>query len=229
MYNQMPDGLWPTYWRLGQLNRFIVISFLIMGFGYYELSGGAGFEPEVRPIATLDEATAQQDALPAAADPVPAQVVAVQPVPNDPVEVVADQAGVEPTDLAAATNEVGAELPVFRSLSEPAGAAVLTGIPARAPSETPSETPSDPTLVPVSTTEPAELPELETDAGGDVRWVDASGLNVRSGPSTGSSVLTSLERSEFVLVIREQTDGWALVRVEGDGTEGWVASRFLAR
>lgn len=211
------------------MNRFIVISFLIMGFGYYELSGGAGFEPEMRPTATLAEATARQDALPAAADPTPAQVDAVQPVPIDPVDDTAVQAGAQPTDLAAATNEVGAELPVFRSLSEAAGAAILTNIPARAPSETQPETPSDPTLVPVSTTEPAALPEVETDAGGDVRWVDASGLNVRSGPSTSSSVLTSLERSEFVLVIREQTDGWALVRVEGDGTEGWVASRFLVR
>ena len=31
------------------MSRFIVLSFLVMGWTYYELSGGAGFVPETRP------------------------------------------------------------------------------------------------------------------------------------------------------------------------------------
>ncbi len=32
------------------MNRFIVLSFLVMAWGYYEMSGGADFVPESRPV-----------------------------------------------------------------------------------------------------------------------------------------------------------------------------------
>ena len=32
------------------MNRFIVLSFVVMGFGYYEISGGSDFVAETRPV-----------------------------------------------------------------------------------------------------------------------------------------------------------------------------------
>ena len=35
------------------MTKFIVASFLMLGWGFYEMSGGADFVPEVRPIAQV--------------------------------------------------------------------------------------------------------------------------------------------------------------------------------
>lgn len=42
------------------MSKFIVGSFLVMGLAFYELSGGADFEPEVRPTETAVATTASQ-------------------------------------------------------------------------------------------------------------------------------------------------------------------------
>ena len=66
----------------------------------------------------------------------------------------------------------------------------------------------------------------ETTAG-RLRWIDAKSVNVREGPSTEFPVLGTLARGEAVLVVLEAGEGWSRVRIEGDGIEGFVASRLL--
>lgn len=59
-------------------------------------------------------------------------------------------------------------------------------------------------------------------------WVvDATALNVRSGPSTGHGVLDRLTRGEEVLVLSDNGAGWLQIRIEGDGVEGWVSRKLL--
>jgi uncharacterized protein YgiM (DUF1202 family) len=85
------------------MGKFIVGTFLILGLSFYELSGGAGFVPEVRQdvvaAAQVTDATAEvtradTSALasmtaPAVVAPAPATVVAtVQAQPTVPVAVV---------------------------------------------------------------------------------------------------------------------------------------------
>ena len=42
------------------MNRFIVLSFLVMAWGYYEMSGGSDFVPETRPVILAEvEATTE--------------------------------------------------------------------------------------------------------------------------------------------------------------------------
>ena len=57
--------------------------------------------------------------------------------------------------------------------------------------------------------------------------VTASALNVRSEASTESEVLTQLKRGTSVGVL-ESNESWTKVRL-ADGSNGWVASRFLGR
>ncbi len=59
--------------------------------------------------------------------------------------------------------------------------------------------------------------------------VNARSINVRSGPSTNDAVIGRLVDGEAVLVVSYDTlvQGWNLVRIEGDGIEGYVASRLL--
>lgn len=76
---------------------------------------------------------------------------------------------------------------------------------------------------------PAAEPEPQPAAGsGDVWYVTADMVNVRQGPSTGTSVVDRLTRGEAVTVSFEPGSEWAHVRIEGDGLEGYVALRFLS-
>jgi hypothetical protein len=60
-----------------------------------------------------------------------------------------------------------------------------------------------------------------------VMYVSGSSVNVRSGPSAETEALTKLPRGEAVLVLPSDTPGWSMIQIEGDGVEGFVASRFL--
>ncbi len=64
---------------------------------------------------------------------------------------------------------------------------------------------------------------------GKVLFVDAKSVNVRSGPGKDFDVVGRLVRGEAVVVVAEGEDagGWSLIRIEGDGVEGYVASRLL--
>jgi uncharacterized protein YgiM (DUF1202 family) len=59
--------------------------------------------------------------------------------------------------------------------------------------------------------------------------VNARSVNVRSGPSTSDPIIGRLADGEQVLLVVESApiEGWSLVRIEGDGVEGYVASRLL--
>lgn len=88
--------------------------------------------------------------------------------------------------------------------------------------------PAEPVMAqPVSLeTTPAAAPVADT---GKVLFIGAKSVNVRSGPGKDFAVVSRLARGEAVLVVAEGegADGWSLIRIEGDGVEGYVASRLL--
>lgn len=55
-----------------------------------------------------------------------------------------------------------------------------------------------------------------------------SQVNLRDGPSARGAVLGRLARDQTVTIISTDTPGWTRVRIEADGTEGFVASRYLS-
>lgn len=61
-----------------------------------------------------------------------------------------------------------------------------------------------------------------------VSRVLGSTVNVREGPSAKSAVVDRLTRDEMVTVISTDGSGWSWVRVEGDGIEGYIATRYLS-
>ena len=78
----------------------------------------------------------------------------------------------------------------------------------------------------------AELPDALTAAAEPVALrigrIIGSTVNVREGPSAKSAVLGRLARDEQVTVILTDGSGWSLVRIEGDGIEGYIATRYLS-
>jgi uncharacterized protein YgiM (DUF1202 family) len=71
-------------------------------------------------------------------------------------------------------------------------------------------------------------PEAAEPGDPTVMYVSATSVNVRSGPSAETQALTRLPQGEAVTVLPSDTPGWSMIRIEGDGIEGFIASRFLS-
>jgi uncharacterized protein YgiM (DUF1202 family) len=65
-------------------------------------------------------------------------------------------------------------------------------------------------------------------AAGDIGYVDAESVNVREGPGTENAVLTRLGRGEAVTIVATDASGWARIRIEGDGIEGFMSMEYLS-
>lgn len=85
---------------------------------------------------------------------------------------------------------------------------------------------------PVAESNPLVQAVMPVDAGADIvdiRRVTAGSVNVREGPSTSFSVLGRVTLGELVSVVEIAENGWAHIRLEGDGFEGWMSARFLSK
>ncbi len=71
--------------------------------------------------------------------------------------------------------------------------------------------------------------EVAAQPEGKLFYVASDVANVREGPGKDHAVIEKLLKGESVLVVShgEGPDGWSLIRIEGDGVEGYVASRLL--
>ncbi|WP_158275504.1 SH3 domain-containing protein [Maritimibacter sp. 55A14] len=87
------------------MSRFVVVSTIFMGWAFYELSGGADFDPAlnraVRKAETTPEAVPPPRPRPARAlsDPVPEPVAAPVPRPAAETQGAAPPTAAEPADL----------------------------------------------------------------------------------------------------------------------------------
>ncbi len=67
-----------------------------------------------------------------------------------------------------------------------------------------------------------------SDNVGNLAYVDAESVNVREGPGTENAVLTRLGRGEAVTIVATDASGWARIRIEGDGIEGYMSMDYLS-
>lgn len=204
------------------MKRFIFLSFAFMALGFYELSGGADF------------------------DPVAAREAAVQARAKSPEAEAAPQLAVGETPLAseqetdATTPEVtraALNLVTFEAAASPASIAVT---PAAA--EIPTEAPTGPS--PLSNEIEPEQPVLpslafagsSTQASSeavqlprDIRSVAGIAVNMRSGPGTQHGVVTQLIQDTQVEIIQDSGTGWVQLRPLQGGPVGWVADFLLTQ
>jgi len=127
-------------------------------------------------------------------------------------------------DPEGATEVLAAEPEATAPSDAPASAIGDAAIAAADPA--PAVTPVRFVPMPGPTLKPAPEYRTAPAAAGRILAVGANRLNVRAGPGVSAPVLDQIERGEEVLVIAER-DGWAQIRIEGDGIEGWVSRRLL--
>lgn len=205
------------------MKRFIVLTFLFLGWGFYELSGGAEFTPEVRGEQIAD-------AVPTAANSEPEVLVTrastmtsntsltttlAETNPSEDIttgDAVILQASLsQPSTSEAPVVEAEPEVFQFQSLVE--GAPTVADILPE-------------TEIAVLTPDVPE-PTVAAALSGTLRQVAGNRVNMRSGPGTNFSVLTTLTRGTDVEVLEVNANGWARLRQVSSGQEGWMAERLL--
>lgn len=179
------------------MNRFVFLSFLFMGWAFYELSGGADFEPpSARQIAGAEprEETEPEQAMPAiAATGIPA----TEPMPQ-PVKTAAP---ISPASAPA--------LPVITLPETPQPAAPATDAVLSLASIGEAVTSTNPILIK------------------NMRTIRVAQANVRSGPGTDHDILTRISGGTKIEVLQENGAGWVEFRLPESDTTGWVAASLL--
>ena len=165
-------------------------------------------------IPTLSQVVAQHMDAPkpvvevAADQPLPVQPKAEQPVTQDPAVVPAS------LSTLAASPAVETDTTTYTGYTQDAlGGGMSLSMPM---------------VQPTSETVTTDNTEVEP-VGGYIAYVSGSSVNVRSGPSAETEPVARLARGESVLVLPSDTPGWSMIRIEGDGVEGYIASRFLSQ
>jgi uncharacterized protein YgiM (DUF1202 family) len=203
--------------------RLTLLLIVGMGFALGTLGHDAG---QLRPglakaeaEGRLDEVWAEARARQAAvtADPVAEPVLAeVTPkpapvVPKEPEITIAEP--IQPDTIVEPVREVvqAVEEPIF-TLSAFGNEPVpgLDGIEA------------------VAEATPEPIAELSAAGDGTIWYVTADSVNVRATPSTDAEILGKLALGEATLLVQQVDAEWARIVIQGDGVEGFVATRFLA-
>lgn len=60
-----------------------------------------------------------------------------------------------------------------------------------------------------------------------LRWVAVESANVRAQPGRNGAIAGRVERNDVVQVLWMEDNGWARIRVEGDGADGFVFGDLL--
>ncbi|MCH2076167.1 MAG: SH3 domain-containing protein [Rhodobacteraceae bacterium] len=193
----------------------MVVTFLILGWGFFELSGGTDFEPPQREEASLN-ALRTQVAADEGAVVTRASAAQTVTILGDPIAQPETQAVVTPlTEVPTAENPT--TLASFGQVTTPETSA-------------PEASAIDTAITPEPTTEPiAPLPGLEALVTTlDVREVTGTRVNMRQGPGTNFEVITQLVQGDQAEVIQSSENGWVNIRVLATGEEGWMAARLMA-
>lgn len=200
--------------------RFILLSFVFLGWSFYEMSGGADYHPSANSIQArvlLDNQRPQ-------ARPMRVNVIEVAQADLGRAGVGAVPSITSLQDLAlrmdapeslvtAAIEETSAPLPAAVKVSVPSVGGDFAALAQTA--RLWDQTGFSEVLI----TPSAEVPDL--------RQVAGTSVNLRSGPGTQFGRLTSLARGTEVIVLPDRVGGWVKVRLADSGDVGWMTDRLL--
>ncbi len=190
------------------MSKFVVVSFMLLAWTFYEMSGGADFEPrgtrEMNVARTEEEPrTPQRVAETAVRTTVtPAALVQTAPASTNEAQEPIEIAALEPaaTELTLASLDDGGfsisnPLTVFDPAQEKAKRVAAEGTDA----------------------EPRE----------DLRSVTGNRVNMRTGPGTTYNVIAKLDQGALVNVLEDPGDGWVKLKPMDGGPVGWMTASLV--
>jgi hypothetical protein len=189
------------------MKTFILLTFGFLTFAFYQMSGGADFEPA---SAQLDTETAQVEQI--------AEVVA--PVAPPIQKMLPESTPAKPIDDAPDVTRVALNLTNISDAVTEEPQAVQRTLESQSIILDSSETPQIilPSLLATSTNPYAD----------DIRTVSGNRVNVRGGPSTNYGIVSKLTRGEEVRILEDNGNGWVLMQPVEGGETGWMADFLLS-
>lgn len=224
------------------MKRFILLSFVFMGLGFYELSGGADFDPKAARLTAIDArqdreiarkaafpvvtvaAAAARDANPLASDRPDTSVTRARLGLLSFDAVMAGRSTPESQDDTSPAPAGAAPLPDQVSITALANVAAQQDQPlSLAALETAG--PEGQTVAFAGTSRVATSTASTT--GQNIRSINGTRVNVRSGPGTSYDVVDQLTQSTQVEILSDAGNGWVELRPLTGGPSGWVAAFLL--
>ena len=198
------------------MKTFILLTFGFLGFAFYQMSGGADFEPA---SARLAAATPEVVVSEQVAEVKPAQDAAVTTASIAKISGTPDvtRVSLNLTNVSDAAEVATTDQPAALTL-QPETASTAQIIDS-------SETPQIilPSLI--ATTDTADA--NGNIFAGDIRSVSGNRVNVRGGPSTNYGVVSKLTRGTEVRVLEDNGNGWVSMQPIDGGETGWMADFLL--
>lgn len=192
------------------MKRFVVLTFLFLGWAFYEMSGGSDFRPPAPP-ATIAQAehpesrTATTNADDLTARPV---IAKLRPRPErqqaqeDTARKNALQAGIEsaPAIFSDSRDDPGPDKAVQLAALGPHEIAIDRSGP--------------------NSTDMREI---------DIRQVIGTHVNMRQGPGTTYPVIARMNLGDKVEVLSDPGNGWLRLRDMRDMRIGWISASLIAK
>ncbi|MGY3438651.1 MULTISPECIES: SH3 domain-containing protein [unclassified Marinovum] len=214
------------------MKAYIWVTFGLLGFGYYQASGGADFEPgkqSVAVFAAVDALEAKPLREVAAADPASDEAL----LKMEMLSVTAELAPIQVAQFAIM--DTTSVVPI--KAVQPANAVDVSDVVVLAALRTIEAMPDEMSPVAeaaasekrVSLVLPVEssAPESALKAEPDLRAVNGTRVNLRDGPSTDHGVVAKLGLGTEVEVLEDPGDGWVRLQVLPEGEIGWTADFLL--
>ncbi|MCE8535739.1 SH3 domain-containing protein [Ruegeria pomeroyi] len=211
--------------------RFVIISFAVLGFAFWELSGGADFEPRgMRPAKPERVAAKTVEKAEPLVQVEPAKLVAkVSLTPYTPEPAPVEKAILTSEEqlerLARARASLSKGLTLFDDDTE-TGTLTLASLTGglRALEVEPGE-PEPETALASSTTETQPFDR----SAPDLREITGSRVNMRDGPGTIYPVINRLTVGHKVEVLDDSGTGWLRLRVLPEQQIGWIAASLVSK
>lgn len=210
------------------MKRFILVSFAVLGWAFYEMSGGADFDASAVREARLAALEAEKPVVAEAKVEAPAAPAVVAAAPSVSVDRTL------PTTASAEVTRVSLNLTTLQP-TEAQPAAIQASL-----REDDLTVPQNVGTVTSSASTPAIIPSLidpndgvvaETQAPqtfDDLRTVSGNRVNVRGGPGTDFGIVGRLVRGDEIRVIEDNGAGWVRFETSDGGTSGWMADFLLS-
>lgn len=206
--------------------RFVALSFLLLAWAFYELSGGSDFVPRgMRP--PQPEPRAETGATPREAM---TQLASVTLKPKPVIAPRQTGAAAEPTMTAQARQAARLEqlrAGLGQSLSFAAGDGSAAGLGAGL--ELASLAQGAAGLHQAEAQMPEDEPAPIAEPARDLREVAGLRVNMRDGPGTIYPVIARLQIGDKVEVLSESGTGWLRLRTVDSRQIGWVAASLIGK
>ena len=216
------------------MKRFILVSFAFLALAFYELSGGADFQPRVGPAQPDSDPGVAAITPSAKARPVKAATLVASPAiaPFQAGQTSPDPAPgpVDRVESADADIEAVAKLDQIRSSLNQGLSLFADSDPVAQPLMLASleQGAAGMSTAPLADTTTPEVVEMAPPPA-DIREITGTRVNMRDGPGTIYPVISRLTIGREVEVLGESGTGWLRLRIMPERQIGWISASLVSK